>query len=472
MRRIWSVLLLLTAAAGCSVGPAIVTPDVAMASGWIVPTVSSAPPVSAWWTTLEDPILTSYVERAVAGNHDIRIALARVREAKALRRATAGGHYPDIAAGGGAARLRGSENGFGPGPALVREGFGSLQDNLFNLQIDASWEIDVFGATRSAVDAASARLDVAIENRREVQLIVVSEVALSYIEIRGAQQRLAIAEDNVRIQTETLEFVDDQRTTGFASDLQVSQARSQLKTTESMLPPLRAEIRRNAYRLAVLTGRLPADVLEELLEPAPLPPFPTEVPMGHAPELLLRRPDLRRAERAFVAARLDIGVATAELYPRFFVRGVVGLESTSPSDLFGLSSGTGLLGAFFRWPIFRRGEIRAQIDATTARADVALAQYEQAVLVAVEDVERSLVFYVEEKRALAHLAEAQLSARRAAELARELHRLGLADFLIVLDAERRLREVDDRMTRSETEVRTRLIRLYKSLGGGWEVLET
>ena len=187
MGRIWIILLLVMAAGGCSVGPEIVTPDVAMAWSWIEPTVSSsAPPVVAWWTTLDDPTLTSYVERAVARNHDIRIAVARVREAKALRRATAGGHYPDIAAGGGAARLRGSENGFGPGPALVREGFGSLEDNLFNLELDASWEIDVFGATRSAVDAASARLDAAIENRREVQLMVVSEVALSYIGVRGA----------------------------------------------------------------------------------------------------------------------------------------------------------------------------------------------------------------------------------------------------------------------------------------------
>lgn len=179
--------------------------------------------------------------------------MARVREARALRRSAAGGHYPDVEAGGGAARFRASENGFGPVPALAREGIGSLQDTIVNLNVDASWEIDVFGATRSAVDAASARLGAAIESRRDVQLLVVSEVALSYIELRGAQRRLGVAEDNVRIQSGTPEFVEDQRTTGFASDLEVSQARSQLRTTEASVPRVRAAIRRSAYLLRFST---------------------------------------------------------------------------------------------------------------------------------------------------------------------------------------------------------------------------
>ena len=413
MRRLWIPLLLLAIAAGCSVGPEVVTPDVAMASSWIEPTASStAPAVIEWWSTLEDKTLVAYVDAALAANHDIRIAASRVREARALRRGAAGGHYPDINAGGGAARLRGSENGFGPAAELAREGFGSLEDNVFNSSVDASWEIDVFGATRSAVDAASARVEAAIDNRRDVQLLVVSEVALSYVELRGAQRRLDVAEDNVRIQSETLEFVEDQRTAGFASGLEVSQARSQLRTTEAAVPRLRAAIRLNAYRLAVLTARMPGEVLEELLVPAPLPPFPTEVPMGHPPELLLRRPDLRRAEHELSAATFDTGVATAELYPRFFVRGVFGLESTSPADLFSLASGTGLVSAFFRWPIFRRGEIRAQIEATDARADASLAAYEQAVLFAVEDVEGALVGYVEEKNVLDRLIEARRDAER------------------------------------------------------------
>ncbi len=145
MRRMWiASLVIMIAVAGCSVGPEIVTPDVVMASSWIEPAASSSgPPILEWWKTLEDPTLVSYVERAVAQNHDIRIAVARVREARALRRSAAGGHYPDVEAGGGAARLRASENGFGPGPALAREGIGSLEDNLFNLNVDASWEIDV-----------------------------------------------------------------------------------------------------------------------------------------------------------------------------------------------------------------------------------------------------------------------------------------------------------------------------------------
>jgi len=210
------------AVAGCSVGPEIVTPDVVMASSWIEPvTSSSGPPILEWWKTLEDPTLVSYVERAVNQNHDIRIAVARVREARALRRSAAGGHYPDVEAGGGAARLRASENGFGPVPALAREGIGSLEDTIVNLNVDASWEIDVFGATRSAVDAASARVGAAIESRRDVQLLVVSEVALSYIELRGAQRRLGVAEDNVRIQTQAVQSMKRDQMAGNGQHLRL-----------------------------------------------------------------------------------------------------------------------------------------------------------------------------------------------------------------------------------------------------------
>lgn len=184
----------------------------------------------------------------------------------------------------------------------------------------------------------------------------------------------------------------------------------------------------------------------------------------------MRRPDLRAAERELVAATHDVGVATAELYPRFFVRGALGLEATSPGDLLSLASGRGILGAFFQWPVFERGEIRARIDLSNALAEVALARYEQAVLLAVEDVESALVGFHEETNALASLRLAREDAERSQALARSLYRLGLADFLVVLDAERRLREVDDALALSETRARTRLVRLYKSLGGSWEAL--
>ncbi len=296
-------------------------------------------------------------------------------------------------------------------------------------------------------------------------------MARNYAELRGAQRRLELANKNIRIQADTLELVENKQRTGLAPELDVQRARTQLKITRSRVPDLRAAVHAAAFRIAVLTGRQPGERLVELAQQRPIPAPPEIVPVGLPSELLLRRPDVRRAERELHAATADIGVATAELYPRFFLTGSAGLESVSFTDAFDASSRTWSIGPRIRWPIFQGGRLRANISAKEARRDAAYQRFQQAVLTALEDVERSLVDYAEEQLKRRELEDAVQASTRAVDLASVLYEQGLADFLTVLDAERTLRDVEDQLAASETSATVEVIRLYKALGGGWEVFE-
>ena len=470
---------------GCSVGPHYRQPVVDAPASWLGAAYQAASsrhngdeikleqnqkPIVAWWTTFGDPMLEGYLVRSVQHNLDIRVARARVREARALRAIAASHFAPDIGSDTSYQRFRTSENSFGTGQ-LAQVGLVNPEDDLFSVGLDASWEIDVFGRTRRAVEASQARLEAQIAHRHDILTSVLAEAALNYIELRSTQKRLTVANKNIRIQSDTLTFAQNRLQAGLGSQLDVSRARGQLRTTQASVPPLRAAIRASAYRLAVLTGTLPGAVVEELLASQPLP-IPREiVPVGLPSDLLRRRPDLRQAERELAAATADIGLATAELYPRFSLTGVFSLDSISASDFLTGASRAWSVGPSVRWPLFQGGRLRANIHAAEARQDVALAHYEQAVLSAFADVESALVHYTEEQQERQRLQDATEASMQSVELATVLYERGLADFLTVLDAERRLTEVEDRLVRSETHVMTRLIRLYKALGGGWEPFE-
>jgi NodT family efflux transporter outer membrane factor (OMF) lipoprotein len=304
-----------------------------------------------------------------------------------------------------------------------------------------------------------------------VLVTITAEVAIIYLELRGNQRRMAVAENNIRIQKDTLDFVEKRYRTGLGSELAVVQARSQLRATESFVPTLKAAIRAGAYQLGVLTGQMPAMALTELQSTKPLPLPPKLVPVGLPSDLLLRRPDLRRAERQLAASTSEIGTARADLFPRFFLTGSYGYDSTSLSDLFTWSSRTWSLGPTVHWPVFQGGRIRANIEATEARNEAALARYEQAVISALAEVESALAGYVEVQEERRKLAESVQASVRAVELAKNLYELGLSDFLTVLDADGRLTLVEDRLVVSEITMVTRLIQVYKALGGGWEKFE-
>ena len=426
-------------------------------------------PDERWWSGLQDQVLDGLIEQAVESNLDLAVAKARVLEARAGRSGARSRYAPQVDSRSSAQRFSASENGLSTPQDLVNAEVIDLDDDLFEVGFDAAWELDFFGSVSRGVESADARADRAVESERAVLVSVIAEVARNYVELRGTQRRLAIAEKNIRIQTDTLKLVQNRYNTGLASDIDVARASAQLDTTRSVVPPLRSAIRATAHRLAVLTGQYPDRLLAELLNTAPIPSPPDLVPVGLPADLVWRRADVRAAERSLAAATADIGVATADLYPKFFITGTAGVENRDFSDLFNSSSRTWALGPLIEWPIFRGGALRANVRASEARRDIAYAEFQQAILLALEDVETHLARYAEEQIRRDSLDAATESSKRTVVLAQVLYDKGLDDFLTVLDAERTLTQVEDQLVVSETKVVLQLIALYKALGGGWEV---
>jgi NodT family efflux transporter outer membrane factor (OMF) lipoprotein len=449
--------------ASCSaVGPDYRRPDIGVPSAFRNPAFQA--PVTQtsdpWWETFQDPVLTRLVEDAVRHNRDIRIAVAAVREARAARRIAGSRGVPSIDANADYQRLRTTGHGAGGSP--------SVESDLFLTGLEASWEIDVFGSVRRANEAATARVQEADERLADALVVVAAEVGLAYTDLRGAERELAVLRRNIEVQSKTATLVQNQLRTGIASEIDFDGARSQLTRTQAQEPLLQAAIDIATYRLAVLTGRMPGELTDSLKGSATLVVRGDLVPVGLPSELLLRRPDVRATERGLHAAMADVGIATAELYPRFFLTGAAGFESVSFGDLFSSQSGFFAIGPSIRWPVFRGGALRAQVGAAEARADAQYARYQQSVLLAVEDVERSLVGYGQQELRRRQLEDSRAAAVMAATLTRQNYERGIGRFLEVLDAERRALESDVDLARSEAEVTRQAIRLYRALGGGWE----
>ena len=468
-------LLALVLLAGCTVGPDYVAPQESAPAAWSAEADEGLTPdaevLTEWWTSLDDPLLVALIERAAAANHDLRVATSRVREARAFFSVARSRGLPDVGTAATYTRSGISEEGVGLGPVAVNQGLVDREEDFYEVGFDASWELDVFGGVRRSRQAATARAEAAKENRRDVLRTVLAEVARGYVELRGAQRRLEVARDNLRIQQESLELVESKVKTGLARPLELEQARAQLESTRSAIPGFQAQVRAGAHRLGVLIGEQPDALIAELEAARAVPTPPEAVPVGLPSDLLRRRADVRRAERQLAAATADVGVAVADLYPRFLLAGAAGREAGSASDLGSASAGTWFIAPRVTLPVFQGGRIRANIRATEARHEQALARWEQSVLLAIEESETALVLYARERETSRSLAEAVAASRRAVELAEVLYSRGLSDYLVVLDAQRTLNDVEDRLAVSETAVATGLVRIYKALGGGWEVFE-
>lgn len=465
---------LLLLASGCTVGPDYVSPEPPASPGEFhalnadsgAPTPSRAVAgefaASRWWHTLADPLLDDLVERGVRANHDVRIAAARVRQARAQRGVAASTWYPEVDARAGYQRSRSSDN-TQQGP-----GFSTGEIDLFQFGFDASWEIDVFGGTRRAVEAAEAEQAAAESSLRDVLVTLTSEIARNYVEVRSAQRRLGVIDRAVRAQTDTVQLTEARFRAGLRSELDVAQARAQLASREAQAPPLRFALMQATHRLGVLLGESPDSLLGEFDSVRPIPSPPPEIPVGLPSELLRRRPDIRRAERQLAASNARIGAATADLFPRISLTGNFGLEASQFGDLFDINSRAWSIGPSVRWPIFQGGRIRSNIDVQKARQDEALATYEQTVLRAFEEVENALVAFVQSQRRREALGRAVDANQRAVELAKQLYTGGIGSFLDVLDSERALYDAEDQLATSDRDVTSDLIALCKALGGGWE----
>ncbi|MEK6590433.1 MAG: efflux transporter outer membrane subunit [Nitrospinota bacterium] len=466
--EIWAMLLT-TGIIGCAAGPNYKRPEAAVPPSFqeakkeiISGEVSQ---LARWWTTFNDRVLNSLIEKAIHSNIDLRVAEIHIKEVRASRGIIDSDRWPQVNASGSYAQNRVSEN--------TRQGrsvkaFGGAEYELYQTGFDASWEIDLFGSVRRAVEAADADIESAIESRRSVLVTLLGDVARNYIELRGLQRQIIITKGNLKIQEETLKLIQARYKAGLISYLDVTRAEAQVADTDAQIPLLERSLKQVSHRLSVLSGQEPGSLWAELSRDAPIPVPPSQVVVGIPSELLRRRPDLRRTEREIAAASARIGVATADLFPRFSLTGSFGLQGQSSNDLSDSASRFWSAGPSIHLPIFTAGLIRSNIKVQDARYEQALARYEQTVLTALEDVENSLVAWFMEQSRLKSLSEATTANRQSAAMARELYSKGLTDFLNVLEAERSLLSSENQLAQSEAAVSTNLVALYKALGGGWE----
>jgi len=474
--RIASVVALLSLWSGCALGPRYRAPNPAMPDEWSEigkgEKSAASRDISRWWTTFNDPVLDTLVERANRSNLDLRVAEARIREARAARGIAAADRLPSIDASASYMRSERSESVppflSGSGGSGVGNIFGDRVQDLFQAGFDAGWEIDVFGGVRRNVEAATAEVEAAVENRRDVLVTLLAETARNYVELRGVQLRLAILKGNLEAERETLKLTRVRFAAGLASDLDVARAEALVSTTQARIPVLETSAKRAIHRIGVLLGEHPGSLVPELTKEAPIPLHPPGVPVGLPSDLLRRRPDIRRAERELAAATARIGAATADLFPRFSLTGSFGGSSVTLGDLVAGAGRTWGFGPAVRWPIFAGGKIRANIRVQNARQEQALALYEKTVLTSMEEVENALVAYSREQDRRLLLAKSVEANRRAADLADSRYSAGLEDFISVLDTLRSLYESQDRLAQSEQAVEVDVIGLYKALGGGWE----
>lgn len=463
-RYLLSLSLLPALLAGCNVGPKFASPetttDARFASSKRESSFSADSEVATWWRKFQDPKLNSLIDRAFANSPDLRIAAARVDEARALRSAARFDFFPTVTSDASYLNQRSS----------LAQSFGgrSRSSELYDVGLDGFYEVDFWGRVRNNNKAALAELGTAEALRRDALVLLASDVASNYMQLRGLQNELAVAQRNATNQRDTLKLTESLLQGGRGTELDTSRARAQLNSTLSAIPVIESAIRRNIHRISVLTGAQPQVLLDELLKSKPMPALPSIVRVGSPAELLRRRPDIRAAEFQIEAATARVGVATADLFPRVTFNGRVALQAESFSGLAKSGADTYSFGPSISWAAFDLGRVKAQIDASKARNVQRFAEYEQTVLGALEETENAMTSFGRQRARRDFLREASAASQQAAKLARERYQNGVADFLTVLDAERVMLEAESRQAESETLTAVALVAIYKALGGGWE----
>jgi multidrug efflux pump len=468
-----TALLLLGAASaiflnGCAAGPNYHAPqtrvDAAFANGSQTNLSATQPAAITWWRAFNDATLDSLVCRAIATNQDLRIATARVREARALHTTAVLNAFPAFTANGGYNRTLSSQDS-SPFPLTPSQ----RQIQLYSAGFDATWEVDIFGYVRRSIQATTAEMAAFEASRQDVLISLISEVARNYFELRGAQNELDVARKNAENQRETLDIALAKLKVGSATELDTARARAELNSTLALILPLESTVKQTIYRLSVLTGQQPAALDPELAPPAPMPALPALVNIGSPAELLRRRPDIRSAERTLAAATALIGVQVADLFPRVTFNGNLGVSAAEISRLSMVGADTYSFGPSITWAVLDFGHVRARINAAGARADAQLASYEKTVLTALEETEDALVEFGKARVQRDYLVASAQAADEAMALARQRYESGIDDFLTVLDAQRTDLSIQAQLAQSETHTATALVAVYKALGGGWEI---
>jgi NodT family efflux transporter outer membrane factor (OMF) lipoprotein len=446
-------------------GPDFQRPETKVSSQWVgqatmAPEAASVGEqnLARWWMVFNDPQLTSLVERAMQVNLDLKIAESRIRQARAAMGIAGADLGPTVDT---AASYRRSRT---PGSGNSGEG---VTSNLYRMGFDAGWEIDLFGGLRRGVEAAGADLDTAVESRRDLLVSLSAEVAGNYLNLRSLQQRIAIARRNLLALEHSVDLTRKRFGAGFVGKLDVVRAEAVAATTAGQIPLLEAQAKQTIYSLSLLLGGEPSTLLTELTPDSALPVAIATVPLGLPADLVSQRPDIRRAEAKIHAATARIGVAKADLLPKFTITGSLGLQNNTFNSVFNQASSAWSLGPSLNWPLFDMGRGRANLELKEALQEEELLAYEQTVLGALREVENALVASTKEEEHRQTLVQAVAANRAAVDLATTLYTAGQTDFLAVLDAQRSLYAAEDGLAQSSRTVSTNLVALFKALGGGW-----
>jgi len=463
--------------AGCAlVGPNYVAPtpsDLNVPSAWQRTAASSEAglEIATWWQHLGDPLLTHLIAQAIQASPDLQSARAKLRQARAQRRLAFGNLWPTLSASASAQHTEASQSGVGGGQNAAisgapTSGIDSSQD-LYDIGFDASWEPDIVGGQRRALEAARADEAASVANFHNTQVTLAAEVARNYVDARSSQAQIAIAQANLASQSETLALTEWRVQAGLTSSLDAEQARTNVEQVRATIPALETSLVEADHRLAVLLGLAPGALHGELAAPAPIPQVPKPLTIGIPADILRQRPDVAAAERTLAAATARIGEAEAARYPSLTLSGSVGLEAMTIGALTnGSSFAANVLGKLAQ-TVFDGGRISAQIEIQNAAQQQSLASYKATVLGALEDVENALVSLANSQARATALTRAVESARNAALLARDRYTAGIIDFQVVLDTERTVLTVEESLNGAQADNVTAAIQLYKALGGGW-----
>jgi NodT family efflux transporter outer membrane factor (OMF) lipoprotein len=463
---------------GCTmVGPDYVKPTTQEPKQWLKSTdpkiESKEVDFSDWWTVFSDPVLNDLIQAAYQQNLPLQIAGLRIYEARAELGIAFGFQFPQTQQGLGSASINQlSKN------APNSAGADRYYSN-YDIGLDAAWELDVWGKFRRGVQTGVANLEASIADYDDILVSLTSEVANTFIRLRTSEERLAVARQNVVIQKRSFEIANVRFKAGAVTELDVTQAKSLLRSTEATIPGFETDVRQAKNALAILLGKLPGDIDAMLGGPGLIPEVPTEVAVGIPTELLRRRPDIRLAERQLAAQSAQIGFAKADLFPHFSLFGTLGFQASDHTgiqsnnsdfgDLIKKNSITYSTGAGFNWDIFNYGRITNQVRVEDARFQELAVNYEDTVLRAAQEVEDAMVGFLQSQNAVFFLADAVKASKRSVDLSLIQYREGLVDYQRVLDTQRDLTSQQDNLVFTAGSVGLNLVAMYRALGGGWEI---
>jgi NodT family efflux transporter outer membrane factor (OMF) lipoprotein len=459
----------------CDIGPTYHTPVVEAPRAWgpeptDVPSRAVAGDVDVqWWKSFHDRELSSLVERLAAQNLDLQTATERIVQGAALGRVAAAQGLPHIEGQSIYNHQRDSLNG--PVSLVTPAPGAPLEYEYFQEGLHASWELDLFGRVRRAVEAQDADTLAAVENRHGIAVIAAAELAQSYLRVRGVQARLAIAQRSVKLADENIGLVESRFSNGVATTLDLAQARSQKETIAATLPPLRAEETQLINAVGLLLGEPPRALDSALRAPKALPQVPRRVGLGLPGTIVRLRPDVREAEALLHAAVAETGVAVADFYPDLTLTGDVNVQSLHLANLFTPGSTAFKVGPALSIPIFEGGRLRGNLELRESQQREAAIAFQKTVLRAWQEVDDALTNYVEAQRRRAAIARAVAQNRIALDAARERYREGLIDFLNVNAALAQLLESENELADIDTLITTDLVSLYRALGGGWQIAD-